>query len=142
MNVGDVASRTKHVSRRDIELFTEITGDRNPLHSDDALAARSRFGGVIVQGGVTTGPSCSTGPRSSTGTRCSPSRHSRRAAPRGQTRRVSGTERNVPSSWISRTAGTGSASAKSRRSAYSGSPSVASTTHHDASSAMPFGSVK
>ncbi len=39
----------------DIELFTEMTGDRNPLHYDSALAARSRFGGIIVQGGVTSG---------------------------------------------------------------------------------------
>ena len=53
--VGDVARRTRAVSKRDIELFTELTGDRNPLHYDDELADRSRFGGLIVQGGVTTG---------------------------------------------------------------------------------------
>lgn len=40
---------------RDIELFTEITGDRNPLHYDQRAASRSRFGGIIVQGGVTSG---------------------------------------------------------------------------------------
>jgi acyl dehydratase len=43
------------VRREDIELFTELTGDRNPLHYDEAAAGRSRFGGVIVQGGVTSG---------------------------------------------------------------------------------------
>ena len=53
--VGDKASRTRRVRREDIALFTELTGDRNPLHYDEELAARSRFGGVIVQGGVTTG---------------------------------------------------------------------------------------
>ena len=53
--VGDKASRTRRIRREDIALFTELTGDRNPLHYDEALAARSRFGGVIVQGGVTTG---------------------------------------------------------------------------------------
>ena len=55
MKAGDVARRTRRVSRRDIELFTEMTGDRNPLHYDEELAAASRFGGLIVQGGVTTG---------------------------------------------------------------------------------------
>jgi acyl dehydratase len=43
------------VRARDIELFTELTGDRNPLHYDEALASQSRFGGIIVQGGVTSG---------------------------------------------------------------------------------------
>jgi acyl dehydratase len=55
MKVGDTASRTRRVEARDIELFTELTGDRNPLHYDEAAAARSRFGRLIVQGGVTSG---------------------------------------------------------------------------------------
>ena len=54
-NVGDTARRTRLVTARDIELFTEITGDRNPLHYDETAAAASRFGGIIVQGGVTSG---------------------------------------------------------------------------------------
>jgi acyl dehydratase len=54
-HVGDIGRRTRVVSRRDIELFTELTGDRNPLHYDEEAAARSRFGGLIVQGGVTSG---------------------------------------------------------------------------------------
>jgi acyl dehydratase len=53
--VGDSVRRSRVISRRDIELFTELTGDRNPLHYDEAAAARSRFAGVIVQGGVTSG---------------------------------------------------------------------------------------
>ena len=53
--VGDKASRTRLVRSEDISLFTELTGDRNPLHYDEELAARSRFGGLIVQGGVTSG---------------------------------------------------------------------------------------
>lgn len=52
---GDRAELSRTVTTRDIELFTELTGDRNPLHYDAALAAASRFGQIIVQGGVTTG---------------------------------------------------------------------------------------
>jgi acyl dehydratase len=53
--LGESAERTKAVSERDITLFTEITGDRNPLHYDSDFARRSVFGGLIVQGGVTSG---------------------------------------------------------------------------------------
>jgi acyl dehydratase len=53
--VGDTASRTRRVRAEDIELFTELTGDRNPLHYDADAAERSRFGRIIVQGGVTSG---------------------------------------------------------------------------------------
>src|SRR6188508_2717380 len=55
MHVGATARRSRMVTERDIELFTEMTGDRNPLHYDEKLAAASRFGGIIVQGGVTSG---------------------------------------------------------------------------------------
>jgi len=53
--VGTTARRTRRVRPRDIELFTDMTGDRNPLHYDAQLAASTRFGAIIVQGGVTSG---------------------------------------------------------------------------------------
>jgi acyl dehydratase len=53
--IGATARRTRAVTARDIDLFTEITGDRNPIHYDAEVAARSRFGGIVVQGGVTSG---------------------------------------------------------------------------------------
>jgi acyl dehydratase len=53
--VGAVARRSRTVRAEDIALFTALTGDRNPIHYDAGLAARSRFGGVVVQGGVTSG---------------------------------------------------------------------------------------
>lgn len=54
--VGAVAERSRTTSMQDVEMFTAMTGDRNPLHYDAALAARAPFGGgLIVQGGVTSG---------------------------------------------------------------------------------------
>ena len=52
--VGQSARRTRTVEARDIALFTEISGDRNPIHYDDELASRTRFGGIVVQGGIIT----------------------------------------------------------------------------------------
>jgi acyl dehydratase len=52
--VGQVAERSRTVSAEDIGLFTEISGDRNPLHYDLAAARASRFGEIVVQGGVTS----------------------------------------------------------------------------------------
>ena len=53
--IGSSARRTRTVTERDIALFTELTGDRNPIHYDAELAADSRFGSIVVQGGVTSG---------------------------------------------------------------------------------------
>jgi len=55
VEVGQRARRTRTVTKHDIELFSELTGDRNPLHYDEAQAGASCFGGIIVQGGVTSG---------------------------------------------------------------------------------------
>jgi acyl dehydratase len=45
---------SREISGADIEAFTRISGDHNPLHYDADAAATSVFGEVIVQGGVTT----------------------------------------------------------------------------------------
>jgi acyl dehydratase len=55
MQIGTTARRTRTVSADDIERFALMTGDRNPIHFDADLASRSRFGGIVVQGGVTSG---------------------------------------------------------------------------------------
>ena len=52
--IGQKAELTRKVSHKDIEMFTAISGDRNPLHYDTDLAQKTKFGGIIVQGGVTS----------------------------------------------------------------------------------------
>ena len=53
--VGARAERSRMTTMRDVEMFTEMTGDKNPIHYNAELAAKSPFGALIVQGGVTTG---------------------------------------------------------------------------------------
>ena len=53
-SVGDTARRSRTVGPGDIEAFTAISGDRNPLHYDAEAAARTRFGEIVVQGGITS----------------------------------------------------------------------------------------
>jgi acyl dehydratase len=52
--IGQRARREREILAADIERFTEISGDRNPLHYDADVAAASPFGAIIVQGGVTS----------------------------------------------------------------------------------------
>ena len=52
--VGQKAERSREVTAADIERFTAMSGDRNPLHYDEAAARATRFGGIVVQGGVTS----------------------------------------------------------------------------------------
>jgi acyl dehydratase len=54
-DVGTSAVLTKRITRHDIELFTELTRDRNPIHYDEDLARSTVFGGLIIQNGVTMG---------------------------------------------------------------------------------------
>ena len=42
--VGARSERRRTTSMRDVESFTAMTGDKNPIHYDAALAARSPFG--------------------------------------------------------------------------------------------------
>ena len=52
--VGQRAERRRTILADDIIRFTEISGDKNPLHYDAELAKNSIFGALIVQGGVTS----------------------------------------------------------------------------------------
>ena len=52
--IGATAELSRTVSPDDIERFTQISGDRNPLHYDPLAAKASRFGEIVVQGGITS----------------------------------------------------------------------------------------
>jgi pimeloyl-ACP methyl ester carboxylesterase/acyl dehydratase len=52
--VGATAEMSRTVTDTDIALFTEISGDRNPIHYDLDAAKATRFGEIVVQGGVTS----------------------------------------------------------------------------------------
>jgi len=53
--VGQTARRTATFTADHVRLYTEISGDRNPLHYDERFTAATRFGRLLVQGGLTTG---------------------------------------------------------------------------------------
>lgn len=55
VTVGQQASRTLTLTHEHVEKFAEISGDRNPLHFDEGFAAKTSFGRLVVQGGLTTG---------------------------------------------------------------------------------------
>ena len=38
-----------------VRAFAEVSGDRNPIHMDDAVASQSRFGQRIAHGGILFG---------------------------------------------------------------------------------------
>ena len=54
-SVGARATWTRTITAEDVESYAAITGDRNPLHFDEAFAASTRAGRLIVHGGLTTG---------------------------------------------------------------------------------------
>ncbi len=53
--VGAKASRTLTLTSDHVQNFAEMTGDYNPLHFDESFAAKTKFGRLVVQGGLTTG---------------------------------------------------------------------------------------
>lgn len=52
---GQTAERTLTLTPEHVAAYSEITGDRNPLHFDEEFTSRTKFGRLIVQGGLTTG---------------------------------------------------------------------------------------
>lgn len=55
IEMGMVRSLRKEVTDRDIELFAEVSTDRNPVHLDDSYAQDTIFAGRIAHGMLTAG---------------------------------------------------------------------------------------
>jgi acyl dehydratase len=53
--VGQKATRSLTLTSAHVRAFAEISGDYNPLHFDEAFAAQTKFGRLVVQGGLTSG---------------------------------------------------------------------------------------
>lgn len=55
LTVGQTAERKHTVNDEDIIKFSEITGDKNPLHLDDDYASTTMFKGRIAHGMLSAG---------------------------------------------------------------------------------------
>jgi acyl dehydratase len=55
VTVGQRAQRSLSLTSDHVKTFAAVTGDYNPLHFDADFAARTKFQGLVVQGGLTTG---------------------------------------------------------------------------------------
>lgn len=55
LEIGMMRHVTKEVTDRDIELFAEVSTDRNPVHLDDDYANDTIFEGRIAHGMLTAG---------------------------------------------------------------------------------------
>ena len=53
--VGAKATRSLTLTPSHVRTYAELTGDHNPLHFDEAFAAKTKFKRLVVQGGLTTG---------------------------------------------------------------------------------------
>lgn len=55
ISVGDTFTLEKQVTNEDVISFAEVTGDKNPLHLDDAYAKTTMFGKRIAHGMIGAG---------------------------------------------------------------------------------------
>ena len=55
LHIGQTATRQLTLTADHVRKYSEISGDHNPLHYDEAFAAATPFKRLVVQGGLTTG---------------------------------------------------------------------------------------
>jgi acyl dehydratase len=54
-SIGQKARRSIQLTTEHVRGYAVLTGDYNPLHFDESFAAATKFGRLVVQGGLTTG---------------------------------------------------------------------------------------
>ncbi|MFW6003178.1 MAG: MaoC family dehydratase [Halanaeroarchaeum sp.] len=52
---GDTATAERTITTADIRQFADITGDHNRIHTDEAYADETLFGGIIAHGMLSAG---------------------------------------------------------------------------------------
>lgn len=55
IKIGEKGSFTKTIGEKDVQDFSEISGDKNPLHLDEGYAENTIFGGRIAHGMIGAG---------------------------------------------------------------------------------------
>lgn len=55
LTVGQKAQRSLELTALHVQTYAEMTGDYNPLHFDPKFVEGTKFGKLVVQGGLTTG---------------------------------------------------------------------------------------
>jgi 3-hydroxybutyryl-CoA dehydratase len=48
--VGEEARFSRAFTQEDVEIFSRVSGDTNPIHLDENYAKQTRFGGRIIHG--------------------------------------------------------------------------------------------
>ncbi len=55
ISVGQKASRSITLTADHVKTYADLSGDYNPLHFKEKFVEKTRFGKLVVQGGLTTG---------------------------------------------------------------------------------------
>ncbi|PZW48109.1 acyl dehydratase [Humitalea rosea] len=55
LTVGDRVECTRTLSAADIAIFAEISGDHDPVHTDEVFARTTAFGRIIAHGALVMG---------------------------------------------------------------------------------------
>lgn len=55
LTVGQKARRSISLTADHVKIYADLSGDYNPLHFNEDFTRKTKFGKLVVQGGLTTG---------------------------------------------------------------------------------------